>query len=93
MLLPNGTVNARRERSVIGFVVNVTSPTPAVFVCVENKGGYGKGLAVLVSPPEIGLLVGAILATRVGHAGDDPLTIRTSKGEQVRPAVVHLAID
>jgi len=42
---------------------------------------------------QLGLLANAILPSRICDAGDNPLTIRTDKVEQVGPAVIYLAID
>ena len=39
-----------------------------------------------------GLPASAIFAPRIRDSGYNPFTIGTSKSEQVRPAVVHLAI-
>lgn len=41
---------------------------------------------------QLGLPANAILPSRICDAGNNPFTIRTNKIEQVRPAVVHLAI-
>ena len=47
---------------------------------------------VLMKERYPGLPANAIFAPRIRDSGDNPVTIRTSKSEQVRPAVIHLAI-
>ena len=37
-------------------------------------------------------LSSAVFPSRIGHAGNHPLTIGVNKDEQVRPAVVHFVV-
>jgi hypothetical protein len=53
--------------------------------------GQAKAPSVL-QVAELGLPANAIFPSRICDASNNPLTVRTNEIEQVRPAVLHLAI-